>query len=191
MPDTLRTIAALQAILADNTTGQISPQDLRDMLVSLADTGWADYADTQYTSGSPFSVAADTDTVLPNNAGGGVAAYLPSDVSAFYDGTVITGRTGDHLNITINFDVLPTSASTTLLEVWFDIGGAVGELYRRLVTFPKGNGIVRPVTLTTGVYTLDTWETNGATVFVRSNGPCEIYNIRFVINRNHRGGRTA
>ena len=34
MADTIRTLSALQTLLADNTTGQISPQDLRDMLVS-------------------------------------------------------------------------------------------------------------------------------------------------------------
>ena len=35
MADTARTHAALVALLADNTTGNISPQDLRDMLESL------------------------------------------------------------------------------------------------------------------------------------------------------------
>lgn len=36
MVDTVRTITALQALLADNTSRDISPQDIRDMLVSLA-----------------------------------------------------------------------------------------------------------------------------------------------------------
>lgn len=34
MADTVRTLAALQALLADNTSGDISAQDLRDFLVS-------------------------------------------------------------------------------------------------------------------------------------------------------------
>lgn len=34
MADTARTLTALQTLLADNTTGDISPQDLRDFLVS-------------------------------------------------------------------------------------------------------------------------------------------------------------
>lgn len=34
MVDTVRTYAALQALLADNTTGDISPQDVRDVLLS-------------------------------------------------------------------------------------------------------------------------------------------------------------
>jgi hypothetical protein len=36
MPDTDRTLAALQSLLADNVAGDISPQDVRDMLVSLS-----------------------------------------------------------------------------------------------------------------------------------------------------------
>lgn len=39
MADTLRTLSALQALLADNTTGDISAQDLRDLLVSVYPTG--------------------------------------------------------------------------------------------------------------------------------------------------------
>ena len=34
MPDTKRTLAALQALLADNETGDIDPQDVRDALIS-------------------------------------------------------------------------------------------------------------------------------------------------------------
>jgi len=36
MVDTVRSLAAVVALLADNTVGDISPQDVRDMLVSLA-----------------------------------------------------------------------------------------------------------------------------------------------------------
>lgn len=36
MVDTLRTWSALQTILADNATGDISPQDVRDLLATLA-----------------------------------------------------------------------------------------------------------------------------------------------------------
>ena len=36
MADTQRTLAALQALLPDNTSGDISPQDVRDFLVSAS-----------------------------------------------------------------------------------------------------------------------------------------------------------
>ena len=149
-------------------------------------TGWADYVDTTYTSGSPLAIVADTDTVLPNNAGTIIQSEKPTDISAFYSGGVITGREGDGIAITVDFDVTPTEVGTTFLETWVDIGGSVGELYRRIATFPKGNGVERHITFSTVGYTLDTWEANGGTVYVRTNGTANIYNIRFLLHRTHR-----
>lgn len=149
-------------------------------------TGWGNYQDTQYTSGSPFSVSADTDTVLPNNKGSLIETQLPPDVPTFYDGTVIKGFAGDGISITVDMKVTPTSAGSTYIEVWFDIGGAVGQLYRRIVSFPKGQGVVRPLNFTVNGYTLDTWEANGATTYVRSNGTCDIYDIRYLVAREHK-----
>ena len=39
MSDTIRLLAALKALLPDNTSGRISPQDVRDFLVSAVPTG--------------------------------------------------------------------------------------------------------------------------------------------------------
>lgn len=189
MPDTVRSIAEIVALIADNATGNISAQDLRDLLVSLDDTGWAQYGDTQYTAGSPFLVTAGVDTIMPNNGSAVIEEQKPRDITTMLSAGKILGLNGDSYNITIDCKALPTSAGTTLLEFWFDIGGTVGELYRRPVTFPKGNGIVRPIVFTTGIYSKDTWEANGATVYVRSDGPVSIYDIRYVITRLHRGSR--
>lgn len=220
-------------------------------------TGWADYVDDQYTSGSPLSLAADTATVLPNNAATVRETQKPQDVNTFYTpaslaydggtqaftigetvtggssgataeiqeisgdassgllflgeitgtftnneaitGTTtgaalangtngagkITGRNGDGLAVTIDFVALPTNAGTTYLECWIDIGGAVGEIYKRIVSFPKGNGVVRPINFTVDGYTLDTWEANGGTVYVKANNTADLYNIRYVLTRTH------
>ena len=65
MPDTLRTLADLQARFADNNTGEISPQDVRDALVS-AHGGFGAYDDlvTKTTrligvGGTPFAYECD------------------------------------------------------------------------------------------------------------------------------------
>jgi hypothetical protein len=149
-------------------------------------TGWAEYEDTQYTSGSPFSVSGNTDTILPNNAGGVIDSQKPSDITTFYNGSVITGRSGDGLAVTIDFNAVPTSGGTTFLEVWLNIGGGLPDLYKRIITFPKGTGIVRPINFTVSAYTLNTWEANGATVYVRSNGNIDVYDIRYVLTRLHK-----
>jgi hypothetical protein len=48
MADTQRDLAALQALLADNTSGDISPQDVRDFLVTV----FGCYGEMQVTDGS-------------------------------------------------------------------------------------------------------------------------------------------
>ena len=150
-------------------------------------TGWASYQDTQYTSEAPFALSANTDTILPNNAGSKIETYLPRDLTAMFADGKVLGRQGDSYIITADLFAIPTSAQSTLLEIWFDIGGSVGQLYRRPITFPKGQGQVLQVVTSTFVYTLDTWEANGATPYVRGNGTFEIYTVRHVIGRISRG----
>lgn len=189
MPDTVRTIDQILALLADNATGAISAQDLRDGIVSLDDTGWAQYSDTVYTEASPFSVVADTDTVLPNNAGSKIETQKPRDVNTFYNGATITGRDGDGITIRVDFAAKPTSAASEILEFWFDIGGSIGRVFPQIISFPKGNGIERRISFTVSGYTLGTWESNGATAYIKSDGPVEVYDISYVITRTHRGSR--
>lgn len=148
--------------------------------------GWGTYVDTQYTVGSQFSVTADTDTALPNNKGTVIETQKPSDVTTFYDGTVITGRNGDSLDCQIYFKATP-SAVSQWLDVWIDIGGSVGELYRQTFTFPKGSGTERGIMYSlASAYTLDTWQTNGGTIYVRSNAACTIYGITYNFDRTHK-----
>lgn len=149
-------------------------------------TGWATYVDTQYTSGSPFSVSANTDTLLPNNAGTKNETQKPSDIVTFYDGTYITGRNGDGLDAQIFFFATP-SAVDQWLDIWIDIGGSVGEIYKQTFSFPKGTGTTRGImySLPSG-YTLGTWEANGGRVYVRSNAALTIYGITYNFDRGHK-----
>ena len=149
-------------------------------------SGWGSYNDTQYTVGSPFSLSADTDTVLPNNKGSVLEVQKPADVTTFYDGSVITGRNGDNLDIQIYFKAVP-SAANQWLDVWVDIGGSVGELYRQTFSFPRGAGVERGIMYSlASAYTLNTWEANGGTVYIRSNASASIYNVVFNFDRSHK-----
>jgi len=152
-----------------------------------ADTsGWASYNDTQYTSGAPFTLSADTDTALPNNKGTTLETQKPSDVTTFYDGTVITGRNGDNLDLQIYFKATPSSQNQWI-EIWVDIGGSVGELYRQTFSFPRGTGVERGIMYSlASAYTLGTWEANGGTVYVRSNASATIHSIVYNFDRSHK-----
>ena len=155
-------------------------------------TGWSYHQDTQYTGGTTFPVLANLDTLLPNNNLSKIESQKPTDVVTFYDGTIITGRNGDDIIISIDFTVTPTSAGTSLIEVWLDITGGTGtpvglaNLYRRTLTFPKGQGVDRKVSFSHSGYTLNTWEANGAQVYVRTDGTATIKDISYIIKRTHK-----
>lgn len=182
-----------QAIKDETTAAANTATRVGSVLESIAGrTGWAQYEDSQYTEVAPFSLVANQDVLLPNNGLTKIETQKPTDVTSFYNGTKITGRNGDGIMITVEFTALPTSAATTYIEVWFDITGGTGTpsnlavLYKRIISFPKGNGIARPINFTVTGYTLGTWETNGAEVKVRSNGTASLHTIRYVITRTHK-----
>lgn len=145
-------------------------------------SGWVDYADGTYTSGSPLAISGNTDTKLPNDGATVRSDYLPAGIANFYDSGTgkVLGNTGRSMLFTLDFKCTPTNAGTTYIEDWIDIGSPVGEIYRRISSFPKGNGVERSIVHSTAMYTLDTWETNGGDVYVRANGTADIYDIRFV-----------
>lgn len=108
MPDTVRTRAALAALLADNTAGDISAQDMRDFLAS---TG-------VYSSGSgaPGSAPASLfETYIDSSNGKVYMAKGTSDAADWLDVTASGGGGG----WTTIFDGTPSAVA--LIEV--DITG--------------------------------------------------------------------
>ena len=73
------------------------------------------------------------------------------------------------------------------LDVWIDIGGSIGELYRQTFTFPKGVGQERNIIYALpSVYTLDTWESNGGTIYMRTSHSLDIYDFNLNIDVDHK-----
>jgi len=62
MADTQRTRAQLIALFADNVTGQISAQDLRDFLVTLMETPEFTYAGDFFNEPTPLGITTDKTT---------------------------------------------------------------------------------------------------------------------------------
>lgn len=217
-----------------------------------AQTGWASYVDTGYTSGSPLVVSAGVDTLLTNRAQNVIDHQKPYDIKTFYapvvltagaitgtfvegetvtggtsgatgvlkeiagtkfrlvnlSGTfasselitggtsgatttysakknaVITGRNGDNLDLMLYFKVLPTSTNSEL-DIWVNIGGSIGELYRQTFLFRSTTGKGVMYTLPSA-YTLGTWETNGGQIYVRASSNMSIYEMNFNFDRSHK-----
>ena len=146
-------------------------------------TGWAAYVDTQYTIGAKFTVAANTDTNLPNNAGTTIETQKPTDVTSFYADGKIVGRNGDGLAMQLFFYATPTGVDQ-FIDIWIDIGSGV-KIYPQTFSFPKGAGQARGIMYTLpAAYTLVTWQANGGTIKVRSNASCTVYGMTYNFSRN-------
>lgn len=157
-----------------------------------ATTGGGAYDDTQYTTGAPFALAVlDGSVNLPNNAGIAYISQVPSVLTnGFYNLGKIQGYNNSFFNVTMEFSVRPTTASSDIcLKTSIDIGGTVGEIYPRNFTLSKGSGIEHFYSASFLYYTRDTFELNGGLVKVSTeNGPVAIYNIRYVFAIQHYGG---
>jgi hypothetical protein len=98
----------------------------------------------------------------------------------------ITGRNNDNLDLMLYFKAIP-SAVSQWLDIWIDIGGAVGELYRQTFSFPKGSGVERGILYALpAAYTRDTWEANGGVIYVRSDASLDIYSINLNLDRSYK-----
>lgn len=87
MADTQRTLSALLAILADNTAGDISPQDLRDAVVTV----FANYADIRTTSSGTFSASNITWTKFQFASDGLSAGCVTANAASDRIGVTVTG----------------------------------------------------------------------------------------------------
>lgn len=154
-------------------------------------TGWAQYKDDQYTSGSPLVISAGATTTLDNNAGSTITTQLPVGVTALYDSLtnkITPENSGDAYLVRVDFTAF-TSSPSGLAKLQIDIGGAQGIIIDRGFTFPKGTGSgnAQDYSMTSLVYSLSTFVANGGTVQIESvTGDTSVYDINFVISRVHK-----
>lgn len=123
MVDTIRDLAALQAILADNTSGNISPQDVRDLLVTTLG-GFGAYDDLATKSVRINLSAGVRGAYTCDDAGPqGNTAFLPypkTPVSdELWDATndrvlLANLSVGERLVVRLDFIIDPASPNTSL-----------------------------------------------------------------------------
>lgn len=152
-------------------------------------TGWAQYSDTVYTSGSPLTINQGNSAILTNNAGSVISTHLPTGVSTFWNNNKITPQTaGDGYLLGMDF-VAWCSATEGYAEISLDIGGSQGVIQKIPISFPRGagSGNARDFSETAMFYSLDTFIANGGELSIESvRGNINIYDIRFVISRFHK-----
>lgn len=145
-------------------------------------TGWAAY----FHTGAAQVIAANVESALVNDAGQIIDSQKPADLASLYDGTAITGRSGDGILVTAEFTFTPSNGDTTELTVSIDIGGAVGKIFHETFAILNGGLVPHKISYRGPAYTLDTWEANGGVLKVIANGAGTISGARYVVHRLHK-----
>jgi hypothetical protein len=109
MPDTVRTIAQLLTLFADNTSGQISAQDGRDFIVTV-EARTLGVPVRRLTTGASTALVYKSDylLVVDKTTGSATTVNLPATPAAGYRFEVKDGKGDSHTN---NITVLPASGT--------------------------------------------------------------------------------
>lgn len=173
----------LEQILEAIESGGSTDEAIKTIIRSVS--GWAQYSDTQYTVGSPLTIADGATVTMPNNAGSVLNSYLPEGVVSLYDSTSkkITPRAvGDYYVITTRFKAKNSAAASAYIEFGIDIGGAFGQQFKEAKLFIKGANTEQDFSIVSPCYDLDTFIANGGTPKLKSvGGTTSIYSVSYQI----------
>ena len=152
-------------------------------------TGWAQYGDSQYTVGSPLVISQGiTETIDIDGLGSTVKSQLPNGVSDLYDvatSKIIPVKSGDGYSFSLGFQAASTSNNGDA-TISVNIGGAFGQIFKRVFRMPRGTGIYHDIFFTTQYYTLGTFLANGGTIEIESgNGTTSIHSVTLQIHRTY------
>jgi len=122
--------------------------------------------------GASQVLAADTPVLLLNDRSGFLdESQMPADVDTFYDGTFITGRSGDGMLISISLTFTPSDQVASDLAIWLDIGGTFTRIFGSSNELAFGEGEPHLVRKNLIAYNRDTWQANGGRVWVETKPP--------------------
>ncbi len=125
MVDTVRSLSAMQILLADNTNADISPQDIRDLMESLR----ASYGRISQQANASATVIADSTNFFVINMSGTVLHSLANDFDM-----PVSGR--------LRYIGVPDRVIFTVAIVSVDVGANNVEIHFRL----GKNGVSDPET---------------------------------------------
>lgn len=191
----LLSFAAVIALLESEDIDELCVNGLGDHIykengtwVCKDTTGWIEYSDLTYTDSNRLTIG----TTLQNFSMTNISlrqADKPTDVvwNDWFNGThVLSDAAGSSYVYKWRYKAEP-QAVNAYCEAFWNIGGAVGQLPLRLITFPKGNGVEQIGTFTNIEYTLDTWYQNGALIQIQCSDNVEFWDIELTIERLHIG----
>jgi len=129
MADTSRTLAALQALLPDNTSGDVSPQDLRDFLLSVL-SGYG----TIYVQGASTAQGSITTTPGAKMTGFGGNGESSSDISADHTDDSLTVSVAGKYMVNCQLSFSGTASKTFHFKAHVDGAASLLGCSRKLGT---------------------------------------------------------
>jgi len=151
--------------------------------------GWVALTDSTYTSGSPLSILSGVDTVLQFNADSIIDTYAPNGYTYldFFDAPnnrITSPILGGAYDFRVTFKCTP-SANSRQLNTKYSIGTGVGSqiVIDQRSSELRTSGTPSNISITSLVYSLSTFLTNGMEIILNANTNCDVYDIALVINR--------
>jgi len=173
-------------IVSDGTNWEIAARNVV--------LGWANYVDSTYTSGSPLQLNAGNSYVAQctvNGLGSGsTASEWPDGVPEPWDkitNKLVGTNDGDKFTYELSFKAQDGAASV-LMDVYIDIGGAIGEISRSSVSIAKGAAVETAIEMYRTYFTGSTFVTNGGTIYFdtsQGSDTMDIWDIALLIEKTH------
>ncbi len=189
MVDTERTQTEILALLADNSSGDISAQDIRDSVVSARaneGAGWAFYTEgTAITQGTAQAITASTRTLLLNDG-------LGSATHAGQIQNMIVPWSSNKLNVELNcaYNVrvtfkgqIASGAGGEYFVAELDIGGGIGVTWSGTSVFPKGAGIEHGFEFSIPLFARSTFVANGGSFYITPSVDMDLWDARVLVGR--------
>lgn len=176
------------------TVTNANSADAESRIASLeGDLGWANYVDSVYTSVSPLLLNAGNGytaaLTIDGLGGGSTSAQWPAGVAEPWNTTtnkLVATEDGSKYTYRLEFKA-QDGAQSVLLDVFIDIGGAIGEISRRSVSVAKGASVETSVEIYSSYFTGATFVTNGGTINVATDGETmSIWDIQLLIEKTYK-----
>lgn len=191
MADTKRTQTAILALLADNVAADISPQDIRDSVVSARANqggGWAFYTEsTAITQGTAVAVTGSARTQILCD-GLGVATNITQiqDMAAPWASNKIAPELNCFYDIRLTFKgQIASGAGGHYIDVELDIGGAIGVNWESIDLFAKGAATEHAFQYSIPIFALSTFVSNGGTFYITPSVDMDLWDVRVLVNRTY------
>lgn len=153
-------------------------------------TGWGQYSDSTYTSGSPLTVATTTAQLTCDGLGSQTnTSYLPLNSTGLWDTSTnkITPQTAfDFYIVRVTFTADPGTAND-YFDLCLDIGGGIGQIWCETRGFLKGTA-AQKFSFTIPVYTGSTFLANGGQLDLVTSGTIDFYDIGVTVCKVHSEG---